>query len=117
VNRFHCPACQKSLRFRLLRHVSSGRDGEPMFSCLHCRAVLGYNKGPIDALLWGTGFRTLATLVSAWTLLCFIFLELGFRATLGAVAVLAVALVAIHGFSARPAYRLPRAVDSDKVSA
>ena len=30
----------------------------------------------------------------------------GIRATLGLIAVLAVALIALHGFSARPAYKL-----------
>jgi hypothetical protein len=106
MKRFDCPGCGKSLRFRLLPHVPGAHEGEPTFSCIHCRTVLGYNKGPVDALLWGNRLRSLVTLLATWTLLYLVSAGVGFRATLGLIAVLAVALIAVHGFSARPAYRL-----------
>ena len=106
MKRFDCPGCGKSLRFRLLPQVAGGHEGELTFFCIHCRAVLGYNKGPVDILLWGTPLRSLATLLGTWTLLSLAFAGVGFRATLGLIGVLAAALIAVHGFSARPAYKL-----------
>jgi hypothetical protein len=106
MKRFDCPSCGKSLRFRLLPHVPGRHASELTFSCIHCRAVLGYNKGPVDALLWGTRLRSVLTLLATWTLLSVVSMGVGIRATLGLVAVLAAALIAVHGFSARPAYKL-----------
>jgi hypothetical protein len=94
------------LRFRLLPHVPGGRDGELAFSCIHCRAVLGYNKGPLDVLLWGTRLRSIVTTLALWGLLSAISLAVGVAATLGIVAVLAIALIALHTVSSRPAYKV-----------
>jgi hypothetical protein len=106
MKRFDCPSCGKSLRLRLLPHVPGGAGGELAFSCIHCRAVLTYNKGPLDALLWGTRLRSLATMLAGWALLSTISLAVGVAGTLAIVAVLAVALFALHAFSARPAYKV-----------
>ena len=106
MKRFDCPGCGKSLRFRLLPRVPGGHGGELTFSCIHCRSVLAYDKGPLDALLWGTRLRSLVTLLTTWALLSAVAMGVGIRATLGLIAVLAVALIALHGFSARPAYKL-----------
>jgi hypothetical protein len=106
VKRFDCPSCAKSLRFRLLPQVPGGRNGELAFSCIHCRAVLGYNKGPLDVLLWGTRLRSLATMLAGWALLSAFSLAVGLVATFGVVAALAVALIAHHTLSARPAYKV-----------
>lgn len=111
MRRFDCPGCGKSLKFRLLPRVPGGHYGNLAFSCIHCRAVLAYNKGPLDVLLWGTPLRSVATLCGTWALLILVSTGLGFRATLGASAALAVALIAVHGFSGRPAYKLVRPAD------
>ena len=94
------------MRFRLLPQVPGGRNGELAFSCIHCRAVLGYNKGPLDALLWGTRLRSVATTLALWGLLSAVSLAVGIAATLGIVAALAVVLIVLHTLSARPAYKV-----------
>jgi len=106
VKRFDCPNCGKSLRFRLLPRVPGGANGEIAFACIYCRAVLIYNKGPLDAVLWGTLWRSMATTFAGWALLSAISLAAGLAATLGIVAALVVALTARHVYSARPAYKV-----------
>ena len=106
MKRFDCPSCEKSLRFRLLPHVPGGANGDIAFACVHCRAVLTYNKGPLDNLLWGTRWRCLGTTFAGWALLSAILLAEGLAATLGIVAALAVALTTAHLLSARPAYKV-----------
>lgn len=76
------------------------------FSCIHCGAVLIYNKGPLDTLLWGTSLRRVFTVLGGWALLSGISLAVGKAVTLAAVAVLAAVLSAAHFVSARPAYKV-----------
>lgn len=106
MKRFDCPKCANSLRFRLLPHVPGGAEGEIEFACIHCRAVLTYNKGPLDALLWGAPWRSIATTFAGWALLSAVSLAAGLAATLGIVAALILALTAAHLLSARPAYKV-----------
>ena len=95
------------MRFRLLPQVPGGRKRRAsVFLGIHCRAVLGYTKGTVDVLLWGTRLRSLATMLAGWALLSAFSLAVGLVATLGVVAALAVALVAHHTVSARPAYKV-----------
>jgi hypothetical protein len=52
LHKHDCPCCQKSLRLRILPHVTS-TEASISFSCVHCKTILTYNKpdGPLGQYL------------------------------------------------------------------
>lgn len=107
MNRFDCPHCSRSLRFRLLPHVP--RDDERFaFSCIHCGAVLEYTKDhlPLTEPFLRTKSRTKGTLIGGIVLFSAIALSVGRTVSLAAVGLLAFALLGAYIFSAKPAYQV-----------
>jgi hypothetical protein len=86
-------------------------DGQFCFSCTHCGTVLTYTarqplvESPHQGL---TGARLLAALVflAGIVLLSLVSALLGRETTLVILAAAAVALIAYHLFSPRPAYKI-----------
>lgn len=107
MNRFDCPNCKRSLRWRLLPYVPQS-SGLPAFSCIHCGAVLTYSKHvlPIGGWFWETKVRSVVTVVVGTVLFSGLASAMGKAISLALVALVAVVLFAGYALSSKPAYKL-----------
>jgi len=108
MKRFHCPACGKSLRFRLLPHVRTAGAEQIAFSCIHCNAVLTYSKAhiPLGSVLWGTRWRSVITFVGGIVLLYAIETAIGRTLTMVLLGIAVAAFGLVYLFSPKPAYEV-----------
>ncbi len=104
-NRYNCPRCGKSLRFRLLPHVPT-RKGFIAFACIHCGAALTYNESRLDHRLWGTPWRRIATSLASMVLVSALHWAAGRTVALAALVLLVVAFLLPELLSSKPAYRI-----------
>jgi hypothetical protein len=106
MHRFDCPKCNKSLRFRVLRHVPRS-DGQLAFSCAYCDAILGYSKEhtALGNMLWGTRLRAALTYIALLILLSITAITFGHTVSLAVLAAVVVAMLAARLLSRHPAYR------------
>jgi hypothetical protein len=78
------------------------------FSCIHCKAVLGYSKDhvPLTDPFMRTRIRTLATVVVGMMLVSGMSRIAGRLAALGVIAAIAAFLAGAYFFSKKPAYEV-----------
>jgi hypothetical protein len=108
MKRFDCPACGKSLRFRLLPHVPAAGGEQIAFSCIHCNAVLTYSEAhvPLGRVLWGSRRRSVITFLGGLVLLYALEMLVGRALTMWALGIAVAAFVLAYLFSPAPAYRV-----------
>jgi hypothetical protein len=78
------------------------------FSCIHCRAVLGYSRDHVPCIdpFFRTRLRTVATIIGGMVLQSGISWIIGRPAALGVLAAAVGSLTGAYFFSKKPAYEV-----------